>query len=82
MESLLGDEEIWLARIDYRVKMHITFDSTVGSRLNFYTSFRRLFSLGFLCNRYSVISLGFLCNRYSVTRRSGRLDLSKGLKWA
>jgi len=25
--------------------------------------------------------LGFLCNRYSVTRRSGRPNLSNGLKW-
>jgi len=31
IESLLGDEEVWLARIEQRVKMAITFDLTVGS---------------------------------------------------
>jgi len=46
--------------------MAITFDPTVGSRLNFFTSLRKPFSLG------------LLWNRNSVTRRSGRLDLSNG----
>jgi len=32
IESLLGDEEVWLARIEQLVKMAITFDPTVGSR--------------------------------------------------
>jgi hypothetical protein len=48
--------------------MGITFDKTVGSCSNFYTSFWRPFSLG------------FPSNRYSVTRRSGRSELSKGSK--
>jgi hypothetical protein len=46
----------------------ITFDPTVGWRSNFCTSFRRPFSLGFLCN----------C--YSVRRRYGRPDLSNESK--
>jgi hypothetical protein len=32
IESLLGDEEVWSAKIEQRVKMVITFDPTVGSR--------------------------------------------------
>jgi len=30
IESLLGDEEVWSARIVQRVKMAIIFDPTVG----------------------------------------------------
>jgi len=46
MEWLLGDEDVWLAELEYRVKWAITFDPTVGSRLNFYRGLQRLFSLG------------------------------------
>jgi len=46
--------------------MGITFDKIAGSHSNFDMSFWRLFSLE------------FLWNRYSVTKRSGRLELSKG----
>ena len=64
LDSLIDDEQVWSASLEYRVKSVITFDPTVGSRLNFYTSLRRPFSLW------------LLWNRYSVNRRSGRLDLS------
>jgi hypothetical protein len=47
--------------------MAITFDPTVGSRLNFWTSFLKLFSFGLIWNPNSVM------------RKSGRPDLSKGL---
>ena len=63
LDSLIDDEEVWSASLEYRVKRVITINPTVGSRLNFYTSFRRPFSLW------------LLCNRYSVKMRSGRLDL-------
>jgi hypothetical protein len=45
MESLQGDEEVWLARLEYHLKRAITFGPTVGSRLNIYRSFLKLFSL-------------------------------------
>jgi hypothetical protein len=38
-ESLLGDEEVELARPEKRVIMAITFGMTVGWRQNVYTSF-------------------------------------------
>jgi len=44
MQSLFGDEEFWSARLEYWLKSAITFDLTVGSYSNFYTSFWRLFS--------------------------------------
>jgi hypothetical protein len=94
------------------------FDSIVGSPINFCTSFRWPFSIGFLCSRYSdqngrggmvshtwvtdqnaitldhtigsrlnicmsflqQFSLGLIWNPNLATRRSGRPDLSKGLK--
>jgi hypothetical protein len=68
LDSLLNDEEVWSASLEQRLKRVITFDPTVGSRLNFYTSFRRPFSLV------------LLWNRYSMTRRSGRPDLSHSSK--
>jgi len=64
LDSLLDDEDVWSASVEERVKRVITFDPTVGSRLNFYTSFRMSFSLR------------LVWNRYSVKRRSGRLHLS------
>jgi hypothetical protein len=44
LDSLLDDEEVWSANLEYLVKRVITINPTVGSRLNFYTSFRRPFS--------------------------------------
>jgi len=49
--------------------MAITFDPTVGSRLNFYMIFREPFSFG------------LLWNRNTLTRRSGQPDLSNESKW-
>jgi hypothetical protein len=46
MESLLGDEEVWSAILEYWLKWAITFDMTVGSPSNFYRRFQRLFSFG------------------------------------
>jgi hypothetical protein len=68
MESLLVDEEVSFAELAQRVRMDLTFDPAVGSPLNFCSSFRRSFSLG------------FLCNRYSATWRSGQPDLTNGFK--
>jgi len=31
MESLFGDEEVWLAFLEYWLKRALTFDATVGS---------------------------------------------------
>ena len=64
LDSLLDDEDVWSASLEERVKRVITFDPTVGSRLNFYTSYRMPFSSW------------LLWNRYSVKRRSGWLDMS------
>jgi hypothetical protein len=41
MESLLRDEKVWSASLEYRLKRAITFDPTVGSRSNFYRGFQR-----------------------------------------
>jgi hypothetical protein len=53
MEWLLGDGYVLSASIEYRLKRAITFDTTVGSRLNFYSGFQRIFSLGKLWNHCS-----------------------------
>ena len=64
VDSLRDDEDVWSASLEQRVKRVITFDPTVGSLLNFYTSFQR------------ACSLWLLWNRYLVKRRSRLLDLS------
>jgi hypothetical protein len=64
LDFLLDDEDVWSASLEKRLKRVITFDPTVRSRLNFYTSFRMPFSLW------------LFSNRYLVKRRSGLLDLS------
>jgi len=43
---LLDNEAIWLVELEYRVKMALTFDPTVGSRSKVYRGFERQFSLG------------------------------------
>jgi len=43
-----------LSRLEYRFERAITFDQTVGSPLNFYRNFRKLFFLEYMWNRYSV----------------------------
>jgi len=42
------------SRQEYRFERTITLDATVGSPLNFYRSFRKLFSMEYMRNRYSV----------------------------
>jgi len=49
--------------------MAITFDQTIGSRLNFLHEFPE------------AVFLGVDRNPNLVTRKSGGPDLSKGLKW-
>jgi len=39
MDWLLGDKDVWLAELEFRVKRAITFDRTVGSRSNIYRGF-------------------------------------------
>jgi hypothetical protein len=36
MEWLVGDEDVWLVELEYRLKRAKTFDLTVGLRSNFY----------------------------------------------
>jgi len=43
------------ARLDGRFETAITFDATVGSRSNFYWSFRMPFSMEWMRDRYSVM---------------------------
>jgi len=43
------------ARLDGRFESAITFDRTVGSRSNFYWSFRMSFSMRWMRDRYSVM---------------------------
>jgi hypothetical protein len=45
------------ARLDGRFERAITFDPTVGSRLNFYWSFRMPFSKQRMRNRFSVMMM-------------------------
>jgi hypothetical protein len=44
-ESILGDDEVWSSQAGWTVGKAITFDPTVGSRSNFYRSFRMNFSV-------------------------------------
>jgi hypothetical protein len=43
MKWLLGDEDVWSVELEYRLKMAITFDSTVASLSNFYRVSRGCF---------------------------------------
>jgi hypothetical protein len=62
-ESILDDDEVWSSQAGWTVRKAITFNPTVGSRSNFYRSFRMNFSME--CMR----------NRYSMMMRSGRARL-------
>jgi len=53
--SILGDDEVWSSQAAWTVRKAITFDSTVGSRSNFYWSFRMPFSMEWISNRSSVM---------------------------
>jgi len=41
-------------KLEYRFERAITFEPTVGVPSTFYRSFRKLFFLEYMCNRYSV----------------------------
>jgi len=67
-ESILGDDEVWSIQAGWTVRQAIIFDLTVGSRSNFYWSFRTHFSMEWLRNRYSVIM------RSGQSRLDGRFE--------
>jgi len=54
-ESILGDDEVWSSQAGWTVRKAITFHPTVGSRSNYYWSFRMPFSTQWMRNRYSVM---------------------------
>jgi len=56
--SILGDDEVWSSQASWTGRKAITFDPTVGSRSNFYWSFRSLFSMERMRDRYSVMMDG------------------------
>jgi len=58
------------ARLEGRVERAITFDPTVGSRSNFYWSFRMPFSMEWMRVRYSVMM------RSSRARLDGRFKIA------
>jgi len=54
-ESIPGDDEVWSRQAGWTVLKDITFHPTVGSRSNFYRSFRMHFSKEWMSNRYSMM---------------------------
>jgi hypothetical protein len=54
-ESILDDDEVWSSQAGGTGRKAITFDPTVGSRSNFYRSFRMNFSMQWMRDRYSVM---------------------------
>jgi len=54
-ESILDDDEVWSSQAGWTVRKAITFNPTVGSRSNFYRSFRMPFSMEWMRNRYSMM---------------------------
>jgi hypothetical protein len=67
-ESILDDDEVWSSQAGWTVRKAITFDPTVGSRSNFYRSFRMHFSMEWMRNRYSMMM------RSSRARLDGRFE--------
>jgi len=53
--SILGDDEVWSSQASWTGRKAITFDPTVGSRSNFFWSFRMHFFLDRMRDRYSVM---------------------------
>jgi len=53
--SILGDDEVWSSQARWTGRKAITFDPTVGSRSNFYWSFRMPFSMQWKRDRYLVM---------------------------
>jgi len=54
-ESILADDEVWSSQAGWMGRKAITFNPTVGSRSNFYRSFRMHFSMEWMRNRYSMM---------------------------
>jgi hypothetical protein len=54
-ESILDDDEVWSSQAGWTGRKAITFNPTVGSRSNFYRSFRMHFSMEWMRNRYSMM---------------------------
>jgi hypothetical protein len=67
-ESILADDEVWSSQAGWTVPKAITFNPTVGSRLNFYWSFRMHFSMEWMRNRYSMMM------RSGRARLDGRVE--------
>jgi len=67
-ESILGDDEVWSSQAGWTGRKAITLDPTVGSRSNFYRSFRMNFSMGWMRDRYSVMM------RSGPSRLDGRFE--------
>jgi len=53
--SILGDDVVLSSQAGWTVRKAITFDPTVGSRSNFYWSFRMLFCEEWMRDRHSVM---------------------------
>jgi len=53
--SILGDDEVWSSQASWTVRKAITFDPIVGSRSNFYWSYRMHFSMRWMRDRYWVM---------------------------
>jgi hypothetical protein len=85
MEWLIGDRYVFSASMEFRLKRAITFDPTDGSRLNFYTGFQRMFSLGKLWNRCLVTRMSARHPWLSAQKRhnfwSERWIALKFLQW-
>jgi len=53
--SILGDDVVWASQAGWTIRKAITFNPTVGSRSNFYWSFRMLFCEECMRDRYWVM---------------------------
>jgi len=67
-ESILADDEVWSSQAGWTGRKAITFNPTVGSRSNFYRSFRMHFSMEWMTNRYSMMM------RSGRARLDGRVE--------
>jgi len=67
-ESILGDDEVWSSQAGWTGRKSITFETTIGSRSNFYRSFWVNFSMEWMRDRYSVMM------RSSRSRLDGRFE--------
>jgi hypothetical protein len=67
-ESIIDDDEVWSSQAGWTVRKAITFDPTVGLRINFYRSFRMNFSMQWMRDRYSVMM------RSGRARLDGRVE--------